>query len=75
MADLPSALSAPRLIDVRAVAAKLDCDPRTVYRFAAAGRIPFGVKLGALRKWSEAELDAWIAAGCKATAQAAEVRP
>ena len=52
------------LIDVHVVAQKYDCDERTVFRGADAGRIPFGVKLGSLRRWDLAEIDAHIAAGC-----------
>jgi len=54
-----------RLIDVQAMADKLDCDPRTVYRRADDGKMPWGCKCGGLRRWSEREIDAWIAGGCK----------
>ena len=53
------------LIDVHAVAAKYGCDERSVFRFADAGKIPFGVKLGSLRRWDLAEIDAHIANGVK----------
>ncbi len=33
---------------------------------ADAGRLPAGVKLGSLRRWDKAELEAWISAGCPA---------
>jgi excisionase family DNA binding protein len=54
-----------RMIDARRVAHRLGCSWRTVYRHADAGRIPPGIKLGALRRWDAAELDAFIAGGCK----------
>ena len=53
-----------RLIDKHGVAAKYDVDPRSVVRYADGGIIPFGIKLGWLRKWDVDEIDAHIAAGC-----------
>ena len=52
------------LLDVKDVAALLNCGARTVYRQSDAGRIPRPVKLGALVRWRRAELLDWIAAGC-----------
>lgn len=52
------------LIDVHIVAAKYEADVRSIFRWADAGRIPFGVKLGSLRRWDIAEIDAHIANGC-----------
>ena len=54
-----------RLIDAKEAGRVLGCSWRTVLRLADAGKIPFGVKLGALRRWDAAELDAFIAGGCK----------
>ena len=53
------------LIDVRTVAAKYGADERSIFRWADAGKIPFGVKLGSLRRWDVLEIDAHIAGGCK----------
>ena len=53
------------MIDVEIVAQKYSCDERSVFRWADAGKIPFGVKLGSLRRWDVAEIDAHIANGCK----------
>lgn len=53
------------LIHVKIVAQKYGCDERSVFRWADAGKIPFGVKLGSLRRWDIAEIDAHIASGCK----------
>jgi excisionase family DNA binding protein len=53
------------LLDARQVADRLGCSWRTVYRHADAGLMPMGVKIGALRRWSESEIQAWIAGGCK----------
>jgi len=57
----------PELLDVRAVAAMLDCSQRHVYRLADAGRLPAPVKLGALARWRRDELKDWLDAGCPAT--------
>lgn len=54
-----------RLIDVKATGKRLGCSWRTVYRLADSGKIPKGVKLGSLRRWDEAELDAFIENGCR----------
>ncbi len=52
------------LIDVKIVAAKYGCDERSVFRWADAGKIPFGVKLGSLRRWDATVIDEHIAGGC-----------
>ena len=56
----------PALLDVRAVAALLDCSPRHVYRLSDAGRMPAPVRIGALVRWRRTELLAWLDAGCPA---------
>jgi excisionase family DNA binding protein len=63
----PPDLAAPaaQLLDVRAVAALLDCSARHVYRLADAGRMPPPVRLGALVRWRRQDLDAWLAGGCR----------
>ncbi len=53
------------LIDVHTVAAKYGADVRSIFRWADAGKIPFGVKIGSLRRWDIADIDAHIANGCK----------
>jgi excisionase family DNA binding protein len=55
------------LLNVRAVAALLDCSARHVYRLADAGRMPAPVKLGALIRWRADEIREWIENGCKPT--------
>jgi excisionase family DNA binding protein len=57
---------AAELLDVRAVAAVLQCSPRHVYRLADAGKMPAPIRLGALVRWRRTELTDWIAAGCPA---------
>ena len=58
------------LLDVRAVAALLDCSARHVYRQSDAGRMPTPVRVGALVRWRRTDLDAWLAAGCPSTRRA-----
>jgi excisionase family DNA binding protein len=55
------------LLDVRAVAALLDCSPRHVFRLADTGAMPPPVRVGRLVRWRRADLEAWLAAGCPAT--------
>ncbi len=63
---VPTDLAAlPALLDVRAVAHLLGCSPRHVYRLADAGRMPAPVRVGALVRWRRADLDAWLADGCR----------
>lgn len=38
---------------------------RTVLRNADRGVMPWGIKIGALRRWDLDEIEAWIAAGCR----------
>jgi excisionase family DNA binding protein len=64
-ADAPAAA----LLDVRAVAALLDCSPRHVYRLADAGRMPPPVRLGALVRWRRQTIEDWISAGCPTVRQ------
>lgn len=54
-----------KLIDAKETARLLGCSWRTVLRLADSGRIPWGIKLGALRRWDASELDQFIADGCK----------
>lgn len=67
--ERPSTNSPPvppgkRLINKHVVAAKYDADPRSIVRWADGGIIPYGIKLGSLRKWDADEIDAHIANGC-----------
>jgi predicted DNA-binding transcriptional regulator AlpA len=61
-------LTAPparRLVGAKEVGRILGCSWRTVLRLADAGRLPWGLKLGALRRWDVREIDAFIQGGCK----------
>ncbi len=56
--------SRAELLDVKSVAALLDCSPRHVYRLTDTGRMPPAVRLGSLVRWRKAEVLDWISAGC-----------
>jgi predicted DNA-binding transcriptional regulator AlpA len=66
----PSSDASAALLDVRAVAALLDCSTRHVYRLADAGHMPPPVRLGALVRWRRITgdpttgIEDWIDAGC-----------
>jgi predicted DNA-binding transcriptional regulator AlpA len=63
----PPAAGPAALLDVRAVAALLNCSPRHVYRLADGGQMPPPVKLGSLVRWKldgPGGLREWIDAGC-----------
>src|SRR5262249_46975255 len=65
MTTTAPASSAAQLLDVRAVAALLDCSPRHVYRMSDAGHLPAPVRMGALVRWSRQTIEDWIDGGCK----------
>jgi hypothetical protein len=48
----------------------LGCSWRHVLRLADQGLMPWGIKLGALRRWDSTDLERWITTGCKAVRQA-----
>jgi predicted DNA-binding transcriptional regulator AlpA len=52
------------LIDVKAVAALLNCSERHVWRLAVRRAMPAACRLGVLVRWNRALILAWIAAGC-----------
>lgn len=54
-----------RLGDAKDVATVTKQSPRSVMRNADRGVMPFGFKIGALRRWDLDEIDQWIAGGCK----------
>ena len=68
VSDKPSAWTKylRRLGDVKDVAEITKQSTRTVMRNADRGAMPFGFKIGALRRWDLDEIDRWIAGGCKA---------
>ena len=55
----------PPVMDVDAVGAMLGCSGRHVYRMADAGKLPRPLRIGALVRWRRADIEAWIADGCK----------
>lgn len=61
---MPDANLVPSFLNVKQTAALLVCSPRTCYRLADAGLMPRPHKLGALVRWSKADLEKWIADGC-----------
>ena len=53
------------LIDVQSLHAMGLGSVRHIYRLADAGKMPRPLKLGALVRWRRAEIEEWIAGGCK----------
>lgn len=68
---MPERVTGRKLGDVKAVAEKLDCSPRHVYRLADAGRMPAPLRLASLVRWDLEEIDRWIADGCPSTRKGA----
>lgn len=51
-----------RMLDINEVAVRLGVCRRTAEAMLAEGRLPRPVRFGRLRRWSEDQMDAWIAA-------------
>ncbi len=51
-----------RMLDIDEVAARLGVCRRTAEAMLAEGRLPRPVRFGRLRRWSDDQVDAWIAA-------------
>ena len=56
---------ARRLGDAKQVGSLLSCSWRHVLRMADRGLMPWGFKLGSLRRWDMDQLEEWIKNGCK----------
>lgn len=50
--------------DVGDLARRYKTSVRHIYRLADDGRMPWGVKLGHLRRWRRREIEVWEANGC-----------
>lgn len=48
------------------VARRLGVSRRQVWKLLAAGKLPEPVRVGGSVRWREADIDAWIEAGCPA---------
>lgn len=56
-------------LDVGDLARRFKSSDRHVFRLADSGRMPWGVKLGQLRRWSRREIEEWEANGCQPVQQ------
>jgi excisionase family DNA binding protein len=56
--------SPAKMLNVKEVAVILACSARHVRRLSDSGAMPRPRHLGVLIRWSEVEIDKWIAAGC-----------
>lgn len=63
-ANQAAPLVAPPVVDKNDVAEMLKASPSTIDRLNRAGRMPASFKIGNLVRWSRAEIESWIAAGC-----------
>lgn len=59
-----------RYIDAKAVGRMFGCSWRHILRLADAGKFPWGVKLGSLRRWDVEELEEFAANGCRLSPRA-----
>src|SRR5262249_17063184 len=60
--DVTAAVDEPprRLWDAKQLGARLGCSWRHVIRLADRGAMPWGIKLGSLRRWDAEEIERWI---------------
>jgi predicted DNA-binding transcriptional regulator AlpA len=58
-----------RLGDAKKVGTRLGMSWRTVYRYADSGLMPWGIKIGTLRRWDMDEIERWIGQGCRPVRQ------
>ncbi len=52
-------------LDAADLAARYKCSIRHIIRMADAGKMPWGTKLGSLRRWSCLEIENWEKGGCQ----------
>jgi excisionase family DNA binding protein len=64
MPPVDCAVEMPELLEVRQVAATLQCSTRHVYRLSSAGQMPAPCKLGTLVRWRRRAVEEWIENGC-----------
>jgi predicted DNA-binding transcriptional regulator AlpA len=55
----------PALLDVKALAAMMDCSERHIWRMHDSGKLPTALRIGALRRWPASVIREWIANGCR----------
>jgi predicted DNA-binding transcriptional regulator AlpA len=63
--QVPNAEPGRDWFDVRDLAGRYQCSTRHVLRMADRGAMPFGTKLGQLRRWSASSILEWEAGGCR----------
>lgn len=51
--------------DTQDLGRRYKCSPRHIARMADSGRMPWGTKIGNLRRWSRREIECWESTGCK----------
>jgi len=54
----------PLLVDIQQLAVLLTRSVASLERDQAAGRLPAPVRIGGSKKWRQADIEAWVAAGC-----------
>ena len=52
------------MYDIKDIAKLLKISLRTAHRLRSAKNLPAGIRIGALVRWREADIDQWIADGC-----------
>jgi predicted DNA-binding transcriptional regulator AlpA len=55
----------PGWYSVEDLMVRYQCSERHIFRLADAGRMPWGVKLGRLRRWNVTDIQKWEEGGCR----------
>lgn len=75
-AAVPEPVARPEFLTAQALATRLCCSERHIYRLAARGALPTPVRLGGLVRWRSVDIDRWIEEGCPASpARASQKQP
>jgi predicted DNA-binding transcriptional regulator AlpA len=66
MCSVKEPAASARLLTAEDLAARLQVDARTIRRWRRAGRIPAGIEIAGVVRWTPESIDAWVASGGRA---------
>ena len=64
-ADAQPSLPAQEYLDADDLARRYKASSRSIFRWADAGLMPPGTKIGTLRRWPRREVEEWEKGGCR----------
>lgn len=63
--DGRTSLPGQEYLDADDLGRRYKASSRSIFRWADAGLMPPGIKIGTLRRWSRREIEAWESGGCR----------